>query len=485
MKRLTLIVITLLFFKVLFFIFSLKLHLSLFYSIVLFLLLLFFYKTKKFFKSFDFKKILLVFFGILLAFIFIEIGLHVAGAVFSFVVEQNDYISSDASYDLTILILGESTSAGGLSYGGWPYKVGKMIENETGLRLRVINKAVPGTVTSNLHYRLYSHIHNYNPDIIISMMGINDGGGYEYYSGDGLKEQQSFLLGNVKSFRLFSILFEGVNALIYRRYEDFEFESYRTKDLYQRIIDYIYDKDYYSAYELFNQSIKLDLDSKDKSFIYSSSAGFFFTPGFNFIEHTPSNFEKFENYLKLAIDLNPNNFVAFYDLSRLYSSWGRCDLAFEYLEKIIRFFGHDTQIAETVPNLQLHMFNAGCSRNLNYQLDNVDQMHYGTRHNYVKMFSLMKENNIKYFAMQYPNRDVNYIKNFFEPEDQEKITFISNANFSTSDDYDLYFYDSFATYNFFGGYDRFGHTTDLGYEKIAENVKNHLLEYFYKQGILD
>ena len=73
-----------------------------------------------------------------------------------------------------ILCLGESTTALGGS-NSYPYQLERVLNQRLkGVTVKVINKGVPGTDTANILNVLEKNIARYRPDIVITMMGIND-----------------------------------------------------------------------------------------------------------------------------------------------------------------------------------------------------------------------------------------------------------------------------------------------------------------------
>ena len=84
-----------------------------------------------------------------------------------------------------ILVLGESTSAEAFadtSKAAWPRVLEKLLR-DAGRDVKVINKALPATTTSLIVSHLSQQLDEIKPQLVISMMGVNDAG-YTRFVGD-------------------------------------------------------------------------------------------------------------------------------------------------------------------------------------------------------------------------------------------------------------------------------------------------------------
>lgn len=117
------------------------------------------------------RKLAPVYLGVLSALITLELLLRVWSVV---VVSKYTSMTSASPDDFVVLTLGESTTAG-VTEDVWPVQLGRLLEKKyPAIPIRIVNKAVPGTNTSILVGNLERQIKEIHPDIIVSMMGIND-----------------------------------------------------------------------------------------------------------------------------------------------------------------------------------------------------------------------------------------------------------------------------------------------------------------------
>ena len=74
-----------------------------------------------------------------------------------------------------IICIGESTTAiGGIN--SYPRQLERILnENDIGIDFWVINKGIPGKQTSVIMEELDENLRKYAPDMVVAMMGINDG----------------------------------------------------------------------------------------------------------------------------------------------------------------------------------------------------------------------------------------------------------------------------------------------------------------------
>ncbi|MDD5109515.1 MAG: tetratricopeptide repeat protein, partial [Candidatus Omnitrophica bacterium] len=120
------------------------------------------------------QKTILILFGIFLSIIILEIGLRFGGFIFLSMQEYRNIHSLNQKSTCRILCLGESTTALGGEYS-YPSQLERILNSaNTGIKFSVINKGIPGIHTSGILENLTDNLEKYNPDIVITMIGIND-----------------------------------------------------------------------------------------------------------------------------------------------------------------------------------------------------------------------------------------------------------------------------------------------------------------------
>jgi len=156
------------------------------------------------------QKIALLLFGLLLGLILLEIGLRTAGFVFTYLQERDNQRSLKDRNEYIILCLGESTTAIG-GKNSYPRQLEKILNDRNlGTKISVINKGIVGTNTAAILSRLEEYLNSYQPDMVITMMGINEGMGARNYE-DTAEVTPNFFLSDFRVYKLFRLLWDRVH----------------------------------------------------------------------------------------------------------------------------------------------------------------------------------------------------------------------------------------------------------------------------------
>ncbi len=465
------------------------------------------------------KKIGLIFFGFAIALILLEVGLRIAG--YLTILSQNRAARTGIDFgdenQYRILCIGESTTAQIFVNGkgeAWPAQMERILNaTEKGpRRYKTVNKGVPGTVTAFILANLKDQLERYRPQLVVSMMGINDRASVLTYDEKPMSRLAMFFgsFRVVKFFRIFTnaarhgfrseerppsapVLYinepELVNALG---------KAVRASDAKEsrRIVDEMVkkhpDKEF-SAYAVYSGSI-----------LAAIRGGVFMNE--EFIQEA---FRVFKHVIELDKPAGDQTGKAYAAMSFLYArrnDWKNffpaCKMAIEYIDNkadkayyitnYITFSRNqnrkDPYIAELIKRYKMSFSAKG--------------RYAATRSHYRKLYEILEERKIKYAAMQYPTRDVRLLEYFFSDDhvpaiddgddyffstkpdakydnilkNDPNIIFISNEEpFNkalASRPYEYYFIDHF------GG--SFGHTTVEGHKLIGQDAADALR----KSGIL-
>jgi Tfp pilus assembly protein PilF len=120
------------------------------------------------------QKIALIIFGLFLSTVLLEIGLRIGGFIFLSLQEHRNAIAIRQRGTYIIMCLGESTT----SLGGedsYPRQLEEILnQSNIGVKFSVINKGVPAINTTGVLALLENNLNNYKPNLLTTMMGIND-----------------------------------------------------------------------------------------------------------------------------------------------------------------------------------------------------------------------------------------------------------------------------------------------------------------------
>ncbi|MDG2303281.1 MAG: GDSL-type esterase/lipase family protein [Candidatus Binatia bacterium] len=112
----------------------------------------------------------LVLLGLLLPLLLLEVGLRISGAFWTRSQDRANTARLDDDGAIRVLCLGESTTA-----YGYPAVLERILnEGQPVPPYRVFNEGIAGTTTDQILERLPGLLDRYEPDVVVSMMGIND-----------------------------------------------------------------------------------------------------------------------------------------------------------------------------------------------------------------------------------------------------------------------------------------------------------------------
>jgi superkiller protein 3 len=256
------------------------------------------------------------------------------------------------------MCLGESTTAlGEYPYGPYPFQLEEVLnQRNIGIKFSVINKAIPSINSAYILSHLEENLNQYNPDMVITMMGLNDTD-IKYY--EGISDSYSLVFNKFRTYRLLRIIWKDVTeklkkAHLYKPEKDAALTSnISIKSLYamkqkssfqysnavnkatelgpgdhKRYIDlgqfYLRDGKPKEAEEAFKKAIELN-PNKDSSY-----------EGLGHFYNAQGKPKEAEEAFKKAIELNPNKDNSYYEgLGSCYNAQGKLKEAEEAFKKAI------------------------------------------------------------------------------------------------------------------------------------------------------
>jgi tetratricopeptide (TPR) repeat protein len=432
------------------------------------------------------QKILLIFLGIFLTLVLIELSLRVGGYVMLEMQRTGNVVESDDEY--VILCLGESTTAELFNnQSTWPRELNIILNNTSEKKIKVINEGISGTISTEILSKLNENIKRYNPNVIIIMMGVNDAWIRNNYN-QSLKNK---IFHNIRVFNLLFLIYDNINYKIdeikkptselqYLRlgWEYEEQEKFKEAEkMFKKVIEinrnneiaymglgwsYRNQHKVEEAEKAFKRSLNLNLNN---SGVYE---------GLAWVYKEKGKFKKSEIMLKKAIGLEPNNSMTYVELSILYKNQSRFNESIENLKKAIIINPANERSYKTLIDIYRILNKTEEADKIHKKILEIRLNYYNPIlvENYQKIYKISKDNNIKLVVMQYPLRDIQEFKNFFTEEQQKDIIFVENRdNFEKALEnasYEDLFIDRFAG--------DFGHCTVRGNKLIAENVADAIVK---------
>ncbi|MFH1622156.1 MAG: tetratricopeptide repeat protein, partial [Candidatus Omnitrophota bacterium] len=153
------------------------------------------------------QKCILIFFALFLFLILLELGLGLGGFIFLSLQEYRNRIAIKQKGTYRIICLGESTTA--FSFGNkddYPYQLEEILnQRNIGIKFTVINKGVPGVNITTIVDQLEDNLNQYKPDMVITMIGVNDEIGTIAYTGIPAQGSRAFF-NSLKTYKLIKLL---------------------------------------------------------------------------------------------------------------------------------------------------------------------------------------------------------------------------------------------------------------------------------------
>jgi tetratricopeptide (TPR) repeat protein len=280
------------------------------------------------------QRIGLIILGMFLALVFLEVSLRVGGYVMLEMQRTDNVIESDNEY--VILCLGESTTAelpNGQSQ--WPTLVDIMLnEKSNNTKYKIVNEAIPGITITELYSLLDTNLEKYNPDMVVTMIGIND-----YYLRLEKKNETNHIiisLKKLKTYKIFRLLKDHLTQQIYEIKKDRELENIKPNIDYAKIGRELYKEGKEEDAELmFLKALKTNPEDE----------GAYLWLGI--LYRDSGNNKKAEEMFNKAIEINPNFELSHIELGRLYILLERLEEANRTLEeaKIINKNNSDVYVS--------------------------------------------------------------------------------------------------------------------------------------------
>lgn len=471
------------------------------------------------------QKTILVIFGIFLSLVFIETGLRIASGIVSLHLEHRNKIPiGEGVY--RILCLGESTTVLGLGEQSYPFQLQNILNQQSlGIKFRVINGGAIGVNTMDILRNLENNLDTYKPNLVITMIGVNDEDNYVFGQGSILGPKLISWLSSLKVYKLARILWADLAAKIFSWEEtmiDGRFYFPKNKEfLIKKNItapkDYkiclylarVYrSKGNFSyAKQMYEKAIALN---PKKRRIYAELAWLYEDGGLysqaeellnKAIEAAPKDYQgyldlgwfyrarkdflKAEKLFQEAIGMFPKEAWIYIELGWLYNAQGQYSLAEKSFKKAEELCRNVNNFGIPYCNKGKHMqmiygglaalyLENGQYKEAGYYYDKADELRTKyfnpiTKYNYQRIKEILDSRNIKLVCAQYPMRSVKPLKNIFEGKG--KVLFVDNERIFKDavekEGYGEYFNDIFAG--------DFGHCTLKGNRLLAENISKVII----------
>lgn len=246
------------------------------------------------------QKLSLLVLGVILTVAILEAMLRFGGWFFFTFQERANRFSLDRRGDYRILCLGESTTALGGEHS-YPRQLETILNSrQKAVRFTVINKGIPSGTSTQIISHLPQFLEQYNPHIVVAMIGINDGPNFPLSQEHALKTWDRILMRS-RTYKFFKLL------VIHIQHKILEIGVRKSDANLARI--------------------EKSIDERPNSYDYTKLAG---------IYRVTHKYHEEKIALVKAIKVNPRNYEALAYLGLLYKREAEFAQAIECLKRSIQ-----------------------------------------------------------------------------------------------------------------------------------------------------
>ena len=420
--------------------------------------------------------------GVLLALVLLEAGLRAYGGVFQWQQQQRNQRALDGTDTTRVLCIGESTTAMG-GNSAYPAQLEQILNLREGDRdFRVLNRGIPGTDTSVLLDELEGNLDEFDPHVVVAMMGANDYGDARPFA-DGPAVERAGFPRSLKAYRLAAMLARQLDGsrgevsvdygepdpvtLLKRNRAEYEEEHLRhggdprTEEV-EAMVE--------AAQALLKQGSR---DEAEVSLREAVAADLRREPPDGSLASLSIRIARHEELVKLYVkSLEEGGGGEAVSASALYEQLEDADLVEAwYLAAILAQPGNDFLIGRYARYLRRTGDLAGANARLE-EARSLREARYRpmTRDNYRRLRQTCRERGLLLVCVQYPTRALAPLQALFD--DPQGVVFVDNeASFIAA--LQTMEYDELFTDDYFGD---FGHASHRGNRLLAENVAAAIIE---------
>ncbi|MCA9403362.1 MAG: tetratricopeptide repeat protein [Candidatus Omnitrophica bacterium] len=483
------------------------------------------------------QKLLLLLFGVVVSLIVVELSLSTAGWLFYSLQDMRNGHALFKRPDVRILCLGESTTAMDDGHAYPRQLEGILNDMNLGMRFQVINKGVPGIYTTGILLRLSENLDKYNPDIVITMMGINDpledisepgeriGRGavlflnsfktgklllhlaqaYQRKSLQVLEGNPVFLSGNADSFEYLAMgenyLVQNNLAAAERMFEAAVNADPHNHEAYASLAGiYIERYDFAAAEKLYLQNLNLNpynlevLDDLAEIYYFMDrheDSERLIQQALDLDPHYAPAYAHLAKYNRLRGNLHRSEQILldalskvptflhdelYAELAQLYVSMNRTDQLEQVYRKAIAVSPDNERLLSMFGVFYLERGEDQRAGNYLRKAAEIRRLSYNpeTAVNYRQLRQILAWRGVRLVAMQYPMRDVRILKQMLGSDPD--ILFVDNGP-SFREGVKRESYDSYFTDIFAGD---FGHATEKGNRLLADNAARAIVNRYFR-----
>ena len=427
------------------------------------------------------KKLSLVLVGIFLSLVCLELVLQTTSFIIAEVVKYKNHKILQTKLNnndtITILCAGESTT-----YEQWPVQLEQYLKDNSNKNFNIVTSALPSIDIENLLERTFRMVGEFKPDIVISMMGVNNSSfekeKNQIYNKHILKTIDLFYLIK-KHFQTKEIFFfygQPYNDLylleLVNKYKNnteapvefFKILNEQPNNM-NALVELIYL--YHERHDIENIKKHIDIFIEKYPEIIDNKV--FVTALSNYKTNSRNDFNKILLHLIKNKDKTTKK-----DINEIFKN--SISYRYKYIELEELEYIYDLLLNNKIDaTIVIDIYNYLSENNIEVKYPEYDitfskEPNFDTeqiKNAYIELAKFLQKRNIVYICMGYPTLNINIFENMFNGTNlKENIIFVSNEqnfnNYLKDNEFSSVFTDQFAG--------TFGHCNDLGNTMIAENV---------------
>jgi len=439
------------------------------------------------------QKIGLISFGFFLTLVILEGGLRVAGNIQLSLLKRKNLQNLHKKDIVRILCIGESTTFLGEDHS-YPNQLELILNaSQDQLKFKVINQGVPGVDTNFILKKIKNWIQEFQPDIVIAMMGVNDGADLVAIKDQTMIQKSQEFFNNLRVNKLAKLLGLHLSVKIksnelnaqpelnpsakdevedYKTEEELTFEDLRNapkfyrKTYYYSVLAKGFEK-YDRCEQLLKNLIEVNLSKRLNLWMYELLGNCFYKA---------KKFSEMTDIIKLRFEMNPSDHWAKQWVSIICKERNAHKKIIKDLKVAIRNKPKITSFYEYLGGCYAALPDQPMAQ---YYFDRAEEIRNGhinpaTQENFLMLTKILQEHNIQPIFMQYPMRSITPLKKMLLPtSDYRQLIFVDNEDIFKSaivnSTYLDYFRDRFSG--------DFGHCTPKGNRLLASHVVEAIFEY--------
>ena len=409
------------------------------------------------------EKIITTILGLFLCLVLLELGLRVAGFAFSFLQQHRNRVSVQPKGTYRIMCVGESTTALG-GQNSYPYQLQEILnQRNIGRQFSVINAGIPSGNSTAILAELEDNLNTYRPNMILAMMGINDGEDYTPYK-ETVGSKAAYFSGAFRTYKLVKLLWFYVmdrNAVAT--------DNYSRQNIADVINNSTQPKNRKEVEDVFRRV----WTGNNPGYFLLVSADRYAREGR--WKEAGECYEKLieQGFQKEMMALEPKNCGVYYGLGESYKRQGRFKDAEEVYKKIVKIradMGYLELAILYKEQGEEKLAGEYFSKAKKFREEYYSPMTY---RNYQRLKEILTLKGIELVCVQYPTRNIGPLKKMLEPA--EGIIFVDN---------EMLFKKALEKYGFEKYFDDscygdFGHCSKEGNMLLAENIADVILSQVF------